>query len=330
MGSKRKATMNEKTASIKKMVYAILGILVLFIIAFITVQSFNGIWRKSSGIMPTSVLNSSGIFRQLDYSDGFRTEMSAPQYNTVGQPAPTDRGEAGVERKITQNGSLSIAVRNAEESVRIIQSIAEGMNGFVADSRVYEVSVGVKYGSITIRIPSGRFYDAFDEIKKIAEEVESESVQRQDVTEQYIDIEAHVRNLRVEEAQYTEIMKRAFTVEDTLSVSQRLADVRGRIERLEGQLKYLSRQIDMSSISVSIKADEDVSVFGVRWRPVLAIKQSFRGMVRALVSFADAMIWILFYLPILILWGAVVMGAAFVAWKVFLRVRNTLFVRKIQ
>jgi len=256
--------------------------------------------------------------------------MSAPQYNTVGQPAPTDRGEAGVERKITQNGSLSIAVRNAEESVRIIQSIAEGMNGFVADSRVYEVSVGVKYGSITIRIPSGRFYDAFDEIKKIAEEVESESVQRQDVTEQYIDIEAHVRNLRVEEAQYTEIMKRAFTVEDTLSVSQRLADVRGRIERLEGQLKYLSRQIDMSSISVSIKADEDVSVFGVRWRPVLAIKQSFRGMVRALVSFADAMIWILFYLPILILWGAVVMGAAFVAWKVFLRVRNTLFVRKIQ
>src|SRR3972149_8058624 len=115
--------MNEKTASIKKMVYAILGILVLFIIAFITVQSFNGIWRKSSGIMPTSVLNSSGIFRQLDYSDGFRTEMPAPQYNTVGQPAPTDRGEAGGERKITKNGSPFFVVSKPGENVSIIHYI---------------------------------------------------------------------------------------------------------------------------------------------------------------------------------------------------------------
>jgi hypothetical protein len=75
----------------------------------------------------------------------------------------------------------------------------------------------------------------------VAARVDREEIKSEDVTRQYVDIDARLRNMRAEEERYLEILKRAATVKDTLDVTQHLADVRGRIEQAQGEMNLLTR-----------------------------------------------------------------------------------------
>ncbi|KKS37057.1 MAG: hypothetical protein UV01_C0014G0002 [Parcubacteria group bacterium GW2011_GWA2_42_14] len=253
----------------------------------------------------------------------FRSERDVETVDNV----QVQQNQEGVltQRKIIKNGSLSIFVKKVDEAVSNIHEIATRLSGFVASSQIYDSSGGVKSGSITVRVPASNFDSVLTEIKKIAVRVDKESVNAQDVTEQYIDLESQLRNLRAEEVQYLEIMKRAYTVQDTLNVAQRLSDVRGRIERIQGQLQYLSQQIDMSTISVTINADADIKIFGIQWRPIFVVKQSFRGMLEEITGYIDWMIWFIFSLPVIVLWVVTIVFVTAVVWRLFRWIKTRFF-----
>lgn len=252
------------------------------------------------------------------------------------------------QRKIVKNGSLEILIKNAEETAPKIKSIAEKLGGFVSDSNIFELPPPIVYpfnenyvekklaakqaglpksGNITIRVPVGNFDKAITEIKKLAIRVENENTNAQDVTEQFIDLEARLKNLRVEEAQYQDIMKKAVKIQDILDVVSRLADVRGRIEQIEGQLKYLSRQVDMSTITVAMTAEQEVETFDIRWRPFFVVKQSFKNMLSGFTGYVDKMIGFIFRLPIIIVWLATFALCAFIIWRISRWVRRRFFLR---
>ncbi|MFH0890514.1 MAG: DUF4349 domain-containing protein, partial [Candidatus Liptonbacteria bacterium] len=174
------------------------------------------------------------------------------------------------ERKVVRSGYLNMLVENSDESAQKVHGIAKEMGGFVEESRVYvsQYDESVKNGTVTIRVPAAKFDETLAEIKKLGIKVESENVNAQDVTEHYVDLEAQLKNYRLEEQQYQEILKRAQKVEEMLKVHSQLARVRGDIERIEGQLKYLSSQVDMSSITVNLTGEADTTVLGIRWRPL--------------------------------------------------------------
>jgi hypothetical protein len=95
--------------------------------------------------------------------------------------------------------------------------------------------------SLTIRVPAARFAEVGAEIRKLELRVESEQLEAEDVTKQYVDQHAHLRNLRAQEAQYLTIMKQAKTVKDTLDVSEKLNGVRGEIEQQQAEFEALSK-----------------------------------------------------------------------------------------
>lgn len=208
-----------------------------------------------------------------------------------------------VDRKVTKNGWLNLLVEDAEQGAASIQAIAKQHDGFVNEARVYEVSEGVKAATVTIRVPAAHFETAMASIKGVAVKVENETVNATDVTEQHVDLEAQLKNLRAEETQYLEILKSAKTVEETLQVSQRLSDVRGRIESIEGQLNYLSRQVEMSTITAELTAEKQVEVLGLRWRPLVVAKQAVKTMLAGLTDFVNVLISVIIFLPVLLVWA---------------------------
>jgi len=210
------------------------------------------------------------------------------------------------QRKIIKNGTLQLLVEKAEETTQEIKSIGKKLNGFVSESRIYEVSQKTKLGNITIRVPADKFDTAMEDIKKLAIKVEKENISAKDVTEEFIDLEARLKNSQAEEKQYLEIMKQAKTVEDTLKVASKLSQVRGQIERIQGQLKYLSDKIDLATISVDLTSEADVELFGLRWRPLFVLKQSFRKMLSSLTGYVDTIIAFAFALPAILLWLATI------------------------
>jgi len=120
-------------------------------------------------------------------------------------------------------------------------------------------------------------------------------------------------------------MKRAVNINDVLQVQKRLGDVRGQIEQLQGQLNYLSRQIDMSTISVSMTSEADIEVFGIRWQPLFIIKQALRNMLTGLTSYANSMISFLFFLPQLLLWLATIALILYIVWRIIKWLRRKFF-----
>ncbi|MCX6714131.1 MAG: DUF4349 domain-containing protein [Candidatus Vogelbacteria bacterium] len=299
----------------KKIILYVLAIIGVIAVLSIVGVALVAVKSSSTGDMANS-------FGGQSFSDSAPMAVSAPMMAELGISAKSRSVTSPIavsqvtERKITKNGSLELIVEKAEDTALAIQNIAEQAGGFVGHSQISEVSDGVKTGSITIRLPADKFNQAMIDIKQLANKVEQENVDAQDVTEQYTDLDARLKNARATESQYLEILKKAGKVQDLLDVQQKIGEVRGEIEQIQGQLKYLNSQIDMSTINVSLTAQADVQVFGIVWRPLTVIKQAFRNLLNSLTGYVDAIVGLIFLLPVIALWLATIGVIIWVLWKI--------------
>lgn len=214
------------------------------------------------------------------------------------------------ERLIVKNGMLSMVVDDVAASIDRIKEYIEGKGGFVVMSSVSKQGV-VPLGTVTVRIPVESFDEGFAELQTYGD-VEERRTNGQDITEEYVDLEAQLKNLRATEAQFLSILNRATKIEDVLNVQRELTWVRERIERIEGRMKYLRESADLSSITVHLSTnpsalpvidDED------RWRPLGVARDAARSLVDFGQTIVDGIIWFAVYIPVWILillagWGA--------------------------
>lgn len=190
------------------------------------------------------------------------------EMQTMVPPATDSTGSEGTsatERKIIRNAELTLEADSPEETLKRIIAIAESNGGFIVEARQATSSrTSTKSDTITatFRVSAAKFSSALAEMKGSAGRVLSETVSGQDITEEFIDIEARLKAHRALEAQFMEIMKRANTVEDALKVQTELAEVRGEIERIEGRKRYLENNVSLSTIKVAIHVPASISAGG--------------------------------------------------------------------
>jgi len=228
--------------------------------------------------------------------------------------AASSAPSASADRKIMRTGSLELTVKNPTEAAEQVRIMAERMGGYLESAQIGGTK-DAPVANITIRVPAMHFEDAKAAIRQLASRVESEKTDAQDVTRQYVDLEARLRNLRAEEAQYLTIMKSAYKVDDLLSVSQKLSEVRGDIEQQQAEFQALSKQVETVAITVSLRAVADAKVFGLNWRPLYQLKIAARDGVDALADYASTMAVILFYVPVILAWGLTILLAIVIGWR---------------
>lgn len=236
-------------------------------------------------------------------------EVTQAQY-----AAPATRAEAGLPRKVIRTSSLEMIVAHPMETTDKITALADNLGGYI--ETVSSGGPNATSASLTLRVPADRFEQARVEIRKLGVRVTGERVDAQDVTRQYVDQDASLRNLRAEEEQYLTILKRASTVKDMLAVSEQLSEVRGQIETQEAEFHALSRQIETVSIAISLRTETEAQTFGLNWRPLYQLKLALRDGLDSLANYAMAMITILFYLPTAILWVGTVLLGLVASWKI--------------
>jgi len=170
------------------------------------------------------------------------------------------------DRKIIRNAELNLEADDPEDAQRKITSIAELRGGFVVESQQSSSEIRSTTRDIvtmTVRVPADKFGDALADIRNVSTRVILETVKGQDVTEEFIDIEAQLKAKKALEQQFMEIMKRANTVGDALHVQSQLADVRGEIERIEGRKRFLENQSAMSTIKVRLQTAKVIAATSV-------------------------------------------------------------------
>jgi hypothetical protein len=274
-----------------------------------------GLWRQAR-ILPRGI--SAGLADQDKEPRMMAFLSSAPEAPVV----VPQNGEA--DRKLVRTDSLDLVVQTPAEAAEKIHRLAESLGGFLVSSQVSGMRDATG-GTLTVRVPAARFEEARAEIRKLGLRVESERVEAQDVTRQYVDQDANLRNLRAEEVQYLAILKQARTVKDTLDVSEKLSDVRGKIEQQQGEFETLSKQIETVAITVSLRAEAEAQVLGLNWRPLYQMKLALRDGLDGLANYVLMMTAFVFFLPTIMLWLATIILGAAVGWRVLRRAGRWAF-----
>lgn len=169
------------------------------------------------------------------------------------------------ERKIIRNADITIEVDSTSEAQHRVTSIAEARGGFVVTSeskqrQSVDPAQRTTDFKLVVRVPATQFGGALDEIKTLATNVPEEKATGQDVTEEFIDLEARIKTQKALEAQFLGIMRQAYKVEDALEVQRQIAEVRTEIERLEGRKRFIENRSSLATITVNIQAPKPVLV----------------------------------------------------------------------
>ncbi|CAN5898599.1 hypothetical protein BH23ACT12_BH23ACT12_24560 [soil metagenome] len=155
--------------------------------------------------------------------------------------------------RVIKNISLEIRIEEDEFQRQFSSagSLAEQFGGFVTNSQVSETDGKLASGTLTIRVPSDRFEEAVGRLKDLGK-VTAEDRSGQDVSKQFVDLEARLKQAKAEEAFFLRLMDEARGISDMIQVQSQLSGVQLRIEEIQGQLNYLRDQTALSTISVRV------------------------------------------------------------------------------
>lgn len=199
------------------------------------VQGLAGGYQESAGVKPAVIRG--------EVAEKLEAKLQTQQ------PPPSDTA-APTGRMIVRTAYLSLVADDPAEVVYRVRFEAEAAGGYVESMQIYSREEKPS-AQIIIRVPEAKFFEVLDRLRELGV-VEKEEVRGEDVTNQYVDLEARLRNLKAEEEWLLSVMKRAQTVEELMMVEGKLWEVREKIERLAAQLKNLERRANYSSIAVSI------------------------------------------------------------------------------
>jgi hypothetical protein len=204
------------------------------------------------------------------------------------------------DRRIIRNADITMEVSSTTEAQHRVTSIAESHGGFIVTSEAKQRehvdpakrTLDIK---LVVRVPSQTFGAALDEIKQLAGNVSEANVSGQDVTEDFIDLEARIKTQKALELQFLEIMKQARKVEDALEVQRQIADVRTDIEKLEGRKRFLENRSSLSTITVNIHTPKVIAVSTTGFSRTVrdAVSESLEmasGMVTFFIRFVILMV----------------------------------------
>ncbi len=222
-----------------------------------------------------------------------KEETSSKDSYSVMDAAPN------IEQKIIKTGNLRFETTDLEATYSQIQVAVKKNNAIIQND-----NEGKDYESlfrrITVRVPSKNFDLFLKEISKGVSYFDNKEISSQDVTEEYIDIDARLKAKKVLEARYLELLKKANKVTEMLEIEKQLSAIREEIEAKEGQLRYMQSQVSMSTITIEFYkrvANESGATISYGSKILNAIKSGFNGISNFLIGLLS--IW-----PFIIIFGA--------------------------
>jgi hypothetical protein len=302
-----------KGEEMKRTLFIILSVVVVFLII---------------GVVFTGLLGprSANTFSSVSYGSPFGMGGGgAPEMESPAMPAPaydsyaaeesarsSVSNDAGYvqqtqERLVIENADLAIVVEDPKARMDAISDLARELGGFVVSSNMYQsyspLGEEVPEATVVIRVPSEKLDEALVRIKKDVIEVDYENRSGQDVTNQYVDLQARLKAKQAAEEKLLEIMDQATRAEDVLAVYLQVQAVQTEIEQLKGQIKYLEESAALSSISVRIIAQAATQSIKIGpWTPSGAVKEAIQDLILFFQNFVEFLIrFVLYILPALIL-----------------------------
>jgi hypothetical protein len=273
-----------------------------------------------------------GVRGGVDASKGIHdlTFSYGTQYAATVQPTPESAPALAApepspatplpqpDHYLIKTATIAIETEDAQESAKQLTASVVAAGGYVSDLHQQTDGMGRHNVMVQVRVPADKLdgtMEALDALGKVLDR----QVSTQDVSEEYIDTDARIRNLKKTEERLIEHLSQAILIDSTLKIEQEMTRVREQLERLEGRQRFLNNRIQYSTITISLCEEPKVGPL----TPVNTFSSGrvFSDAAQSLVAFARRMwtkaIWLAVWSPV---WGV----AALVGWLVYRRVRKAI------
>jgi hypothetical protein len=172
------------------------------------------------------------------------------------QPDNTAPAPPAVSRKIIYDAQVNLVVDNVAPIAKKVAALVQDARGYIAEQNVTGSPGSLRAMHWRIRVPVERFDSFVDSILSLGE-LERNDRTSQDITEQYYDVEARIKNKRVEEQTLNKILQeRSGKLEDVLKIEIELSRVRGEIEQLEGKIRLLENLSSLATLTLNVRERE--------------------------------------------------------------------------
>jgi len=212
-------------------------------------------------------------------------------------------------RKIIETASIDLEVADPEASSATVHLLATQYGGYVSAEQTYrELADGPAFSTLQVRVAADQLEAFIEALKTEALDVRSLSTSSQDISEEYGDLEAQLKNLTAYEDELrlllADVRERPDAKpDDLLNVFESIRQVRGEIEQLQGRQRLYDSQVALATVSVNLTPSESLEPIAKEgWSVGTIFRNALRGLVAGLQWLASAVIWLgVFLLPILLL-----------------------------
>lgn len=239
----------------------------------------------------------------------------------VGKAAPTPIPMVlnPAARMVIQNAEMRLEVAQVDEALTRIEALAVDAGGYILSARTW-FEGGEKTASLTFAVPAERFAETLGRLRRIGLRVLEETTAGQDVSQEYVDLEARLANLEAAAARLREFLRAAGSVEEALQVEARLRELEGEIAQVKGRMNYLRGRSAYSLITVflqPLRPTPTPTPTPTPWSPGATFRDATRVLAVLLRGLVDLGIWAA------VLGGPFAVPAGLVAFAVYRRRRRS-------
>ncbi len=172
-------------------------------------------------------------------------------------PSPGSPTAFTNNRKLVRNAKVDLEVKSFDEAVQNITALASEGRGYVATTSSEKQENGKLRGEVVVKILPENLDDFLAKLRKLGD-LKNQTLAAEDVTKQYVDTDARLRNARLVEQRLVALLeKNAGRVSDLLQVEKELGRVREQVEQLQGELKAMDMQVQFATVTISL-AEKDM------------------------------------------------------------------------
>lgn len=216
-------------------------------------------------------------------NDAARESPPAKQTPAAQKNAAAPTPEA--DRKQIQTAVVDLETQAFTDTEKRLVDIVRNSGGLIESSEVHANQEGLKNGRFVLRVPQDNLTEVVDAIAGLPDsKLRSRSVNFKDVTEEYIDVNARLDNLRLQEQRLRQLLTQAATVDEIIKIEGELGKVRTQLDAAAGRLKNLNSRIAMSAVTVTVNETQTLRPDSYAGKLAGAFHEGFRAAGETLLA----------------------------------------------
>lgn len=251
--------------------------------------------------------------RALGYIGDGGKGAQQPKTAPLPPPPPPGKQAPAIPRKLLRTVDLQLEVKDSREVAKRVEELVNRLGGYVSASNAQRQGELFVY-TMTLRVPADRLDQALNTFRSYAVRIDREHQQVEDVTEQYIDLDAHRRTLEATERELAALLaesrQKGRKADEIMEIYEKLTEIRTQIEQIQTQLSSYDKLAALSTVNLELVPTESAKpVADTSWHPSDAVRSSIRSLIGFLHWLVDFLIFALIVLlPVLLVIAVAVLA----------------------